>query len=238
MGIICAIVCGAFFAIFKQANRSIEYGEGVRYQIEAKIQNDNKELPASNKVLNDIGQSLKYRFSSTNDSSANVAVIGNGIIQVTRNKPLADSEKKAEFENSIIKKSSLVVTDINMNPLFINGKFADPANFDKDKLKIDYSNIEKYAVPLKTDSATVRFNPIASRYQVTAKLEDNQAILEWQKATEHISKQPEKIMFMWTNLDELYRFANTPLFKNDWIVMRKKMLQTSHLLATGHGIHN
>nr|WP_307940727.1 hypothetical protein [Mycoplasmopsis bovis] len=84
MGIICAIVCGAFFAIFKQANRSIEYGEGVRYQIEAKIQNDNKELPASNKVLNDIGQSLKYRFSSTNDSSANVAVIGNGIIQVTQ----------------------------------------------------------------------------------------------------------------------------------------------------------
>ncbi|UCP02842.1 hypothetical protein JNG60_01465 [Mycoplasmopsis bovis] len=221
VGIICAIVCGAFFAIFKQANRSIEYGEGVRYQIEAKIQNDNKELPASNKVLNDIGQSLKYRFSSTNDSSANVAVIGNGIIQVTRNKPLTDSEKKAEFENSIIKKSSLVVTDINMNPLFINGKFADPANFDKDKLKIDYSNIEKYAVPLKTDSATVRFNPIASRYQVTAKLEDNQAILEWQKATEHISKQPEKIMFMWTNLDELYRFANTPLFKNDWIAAKE-----------------
>ncbi|WHL49829.1 hypothetical protein HYE36_06980 [Mycoplasmopsis bovis] len=75
----------------------------------------------------------------------------------------------------LLKKVGLVVTDINMNPLFINGKFADPANFDKDKLKIDYSNIEKYAVPLKTDSATVRFNPIASRYQVTAKLEDNQA---------------------------------------------------------------
>uniref|UniRef100_UPI003D2B08F9 hypothetical protein n=1 Tax=Mycoplasmopsis bovis TaxID=28903 RepID=UPI003D2B08F9 len=30
------------------------------------------------------------------------------------------------------------------------------------------------------------------------------------------SKQPEKIMFMWTNLDELYRFANTPLFKIDF----------------------
>ncbi len=42
-----------------------------------------KNCPQSNKVLNDIGQSLKYRFSSTNDSSANVAVIGNGIIQVT-----------------------------------------------------------------------------------------------------------------------------------------------------------
>ncbi|MCE6056241.1 hypothetical protein J7889_01355 [Mycoplasmopsis agalactiae] len=216
IGIICAIVCGAFFAIFKQTNRSIEYGEGIRYQVEARVKSDNGDLPASGKVLNDIGQSLKYRFSSTNDSSTNVAVIGNGIIQVTRNKPLSDSEKQAEFESSIIKKSSLVVTDINMNPLFINGRFADPKTIDKDKLKIDYSEIEKYAVPLKTDSATVRFNPIASRYQVLAELEDNQAILEWQKATEYISKQPERIMFMWTNLDELYRFANTPLFKKDW----------------------
>ncbi|WHL49828.1 hypothetical protein HYE36_06975 [Mycoplasmopsis bovis] len=26
---------------------------------------------------------------------------------------------------------------------------------------------------------------------------------------------------MWTNLDELYRFANTPLFKNDWIAAKE-----------------
>lgn len=51
-----------------------------------------------------------------------------------------------------------------MNLLFINGRFVDFKIIDKDKLKIDYSEIEKYVVFFKIDSVIVRFNLIVLRY--------------------------------------------------------------------------
>ncbi|WP_029513550.1 protein translocase subunit SecDF [Mycoplasmopsis primatum] len=214
IGIIAAIVCGFVFSITKQTNRSIEYGEGMRYQIEARISKDGKSLNPSNRELIDISNSLKYRFSTKNDFSTSVVAKGNGIIEVSKNELIKDTEKLKEFENSLVKKSNLILTDMNLNPLFTNGQFVKPD--PNSKVKIDYNNIEKYITPIKENSAVVRYNPITGKYQLQLELESNAAVLEWKKATEHISKTPGQIMFMWSNLDDLYKLANSPLYKDDW----------------------
>ncbi|MBZ4195457.1 hypothetical protein LAD73_01825 [Mycoplasma sp. 1331] len=215
IGILITIICGSFFAISKKMEVSVEYGEGVKYQIEAKLKTENGKYENSNdKELTDISNSLKYRFASVNDFSTDFVPKGNGIIEVTRHKLFdnENSKQKKEFENAILKKSSFVFTDTEMRPIFSNGLFNnDP------KAKIDYHDIEKYAAPLKPNSAKVIFNPFNRKYQIHLELKDDDAIREWTKAIRYISNTESHGLLMWANLDDLYHKANDNLYKDDWL---------------------
>ncbi|WP_338822458.1 protein translocase subunit SecDF [Mycoplasmopsis felifaucium] len=207
IGAIVAIIIGSVFLIRKQTRESIEYGGGTRYQVEAKyISKDSDEKLVSGSELQNIANSLEYRFSSFNDFSTSFRAKGDGIIEISRSGKLNPDEIQ-NFEHSITKKPTLVFTDVEMRPIFTDGLFIENS-------KIDYDNIDRYAVPLKTNSAITRqgFN---GSYYLQGELANNIASIEWAKATKYIAEH-DQIMFMWINLDELVNFAKT-YDKENWI---------------------
>lgn len=161
--------------------------------------------------MSDVANSLDYRFAGLNDFSNTFKAKGNGIIEVTRNEQSNNSnnilsERKA-FEKAIVKKPTLIFTDVEMRPIFTNGLFIENAP------QIDYSNIEKYAVPIKADSTVVKYAINGLPY-VQGNFANNAAVVEWTKATQSISNR-EKIVLMWLNLDEFVNLARTD-FPNEW----------------------
>lgn len=206
IGAIIGIVLGSIYHLRKNVNESIQYGGGVRYQVEAKNvgpKNDG-ELVKGNE-LKDIAESLNYRFSSLNDFSASFRPKGDGIVEITRSNVLTGAQTK-NFENAIVKKPTLVFTDVEMKPIFTDGLYIENST-------IDYNNINRYAVPLKENGATVK-QSWNGAYYIEGEFENKSAAIEWSKATKAISQQ-HKIIFMWINLDELVDYAKVQ-FPTEW----------------------
>ncbi|VEU75789.1 bifunctional preprotein translocase subunit SecD/SecF [Mycoplasmopsis maculosa] len=192
-----SIIFGFIFFINKNVNKNIDYNGGIKYQIVAK---DNKDERVKGKELSDITKALEYRFSSLNRNDVTFNAKDNGLIDVSSNKNLNDEDLKY-FENDITKKSTLVFTDLLMNPLFQDGKFVEGA-------KIDYNNIQRYAVPIKEGSAQARFNYLSNKYAIQVDLANQEAEIEFAKATKWVS-QNGRLILMWLNLDELVQLAKT-----------------------------
>ncbi|WP_036456755.1 protein translocase subunit SecDF [Mycoplasmopsis lipofaciens] len=192
---IIAIVFGSLFYISKNVNKSVEYGGGVEFLVEIKKENGEK---IDDKFANTVASALDNRLTGgIAFNGTNVAVEGEGKIRITRNGDLNDTERK-QFEKIISSKPSLVLTDPNMMPLFVNGKFVEGA-------KIDYDNIDKYIPPLKPDGATFGFGNQqngSNNYAVTIELANSDAEIEWTKATSYVVNHSKTIL-MWLNLDDL-----------------------------------
>lgn len=216
IGIIIAVVLGTIFGLRKGTiNKSVDYVGGITYQVEVN-KNDPKNPGSSERVtgkeLSNAADALKYRFSSVNDLTTTFRPKGDGIIEITKPGDVdLDSEKQKEFEEAIKKKPTLVFTDINLKPLFIDGEF----NQREDD--INYSEIQRYIVPLKENSAKPVFDAIKQRYFVELELE-KAAVSEWTKATASISRkgqQGQSVLFVWLNIDELVEIAKIQ-YKDEW----------------------
>lgn len=211
---IIAIVCGSLFYISKKPNLSTEYGGGVEILVQA--QKNGKKV--NDKYAKNIANTMDDRLTggiAFNGTTVNVE--GDGILKITQNGKLSSKEKE-ELEKIVSSKPNLILTDGDMIPLFVRGKF------NESREKIDYSRIEDYIPPLKENGAKFKFIPPSEKgrsgyYGIDVSLRNNAAADEWYKATEYITKNnkdPKKRkILMWLNLDALVKFAKTE-YASDW----------------------
>ncbi|UUD34952.1 protein translocase subunit SecDF [Mycoplasmopsis caviae] len=204
---IIAIVCGSLFYVSKKPNLSIEYGGGVEVLVQAKREGKLVDDKYAKNIANIMDDRLTggIAFNGTT-----VSVEGDGILKITQNGQLSPKEKE-ELEKIVSLKPSLILTDGNMVPLFINGKFNEKAE------KIDYNKISDYIPPLKENGASLRFG-FNNAYAIDVHLRNNDAANEWYKATSFVAdktKSTQSIM-MWLNLDALVKFAKSSEYAADW----------------------
>ncbi|WP_036437915.1 protein translocase subunit SecDF [Mycoplasmopsis gallinarum] len=202
---ISSIVFGSLFYISKNINKSVEYGGGVEFLVQVK----NEAGAVDDSFTDSVSKSIDERLTGgVAFNGTKVENQGEGKILITRNGAMSDIERK-NFEGIITNKPTLVLTDINMKPLFIDNQFNSTMQ------DIDYSQINRYIPPLKSsNSAKVEFMQNGT-YAVNVTLKDSDAQVQWTNATEYLANSSQ-VVLMWLNLDKFVEIAKTE-FPNKWI---------------------
>ncbi|VEU78272.1 protein translocase subunit SecDF [Mycoplasmopsis columbinasalis] len=205
---ILAIVFGSTFYVSKNVNKSVEYGGGVEFLVQVKNLDGTENV--TQEFTNNVADQLDSRLTGgVAFNGVNVQTQNDGKITITKNGALSDDERK-KFEELITDKPTLVLTTLDMTPLFINGQF------NENQEKIDYANISKFVPPLKPAGASAEYIQQTGGYEVKVDLLDNDAQIAWSKATEYVaSRAPQSTILMWLNLDELVQIAKDE-FPTQW----------------------
>ncbi|WP_408633496.1 protein translocase subunit SecDF [Mycoplasmopsis iners] len=202
---ICAIVFGSLFYVSKNVNKSVEYGGGVEFLVQVKNQTGDETDEFTKNVADSIDKRLTGGVSF---NGTKVETQGEGKILITRNGSLTDDERK-RFEKTITDKPNLILTDINMVPLFVDNQFN--SNHDA----IDYKNITRYIPPLKPNGASLDYQQNGSAsYAIKVDLVDKAAEVQWTEATDYVSSTTRTIL-MWLDLDKLVDMAET-MYPDKW----------------------
>ncbi|MGV2392436.1 UNVERIFIED_CONTAM: hypothetical protein O8I53_05325 [Campylobacter lari] len=193
---VLSIVFGSIFFVSKTNNikKDIQFEGGIKYQVSVK---NEKGENVKGSQLNDVAHALQYSFLSENNNSVSINAGGDGLINVSipvikddnGNGKLLSGEGLKDFESLLTKKSSLVFTDIDMHPLFVDGLYTPNAT-------IDYNNIDRYVVPLASNGASYKFNYYNNKYGIEAKLANQAGEIEFKKALDAVSKTADKVIFM------------------------------------------
>ncbi|MEA4115277.1 protein translocase subunit SecDF [Mycoplasma sp. 744] len=203
---ICVITFTSIFYLSKNVNKSIEYNKGIQVL----VQIDNNASKISQNDTNDIIRNINNRLTGgVSFNGTKIEAKSLNQIEITKTGDFNDKEKEI-FIKSIIDKSNLIFTDTNMIPLFVNGKF------NSNKENIDYDNLQKYIVPSKINSAKTEFAQTANNYAIRIELQDSSAQIAWTDATDYISKNENKTLLMWLNLDKLINLAKSE-FPQQWL---------------------
>ncbi|VEU77099.1 protein translocase subunit SecDF [Mycoplasmopsis columbina] len=228
---ILTVVFGSLFYVSKNVNKSVEYGGGVEFLVQVTDQTSDK---TTDKFTQNVAGALSNRLTGgTEFNGTKVQTQGDGKILITRNGSLTDAERK-NFEDIIINKPNLVLTDTNMIPIFVNGEF------NENKETLDYENISKYIPPLKPSGASNQFIQTSGKYNVLIKLLDKNAEREWTDATSYIASSPDQTILMWLNLDELVSVAKER-FSAQWIKAKENPYNFVHVdeaLSDSNGRRN
>lgn len=202
---VSAIYWGSSEYVSKNVNRSIEYGGGVESLIQVQTPEGNK---ADEKLVEDVQKSIFDRLSQgTGLNGVDASIEGDGKISISKSGISTDEEKR-NFEKEIISKPSLSITDVFGKPLFYDGIFEENGSLTRTDVS--------WSPPLKPGGASALPAPDGSGNQVLVNLKDNEAQIQWSKATEYISKNPYiKTIIIWLNLKDLIKLAETK-FPEQW----------------------
>ncbi|MDJ1646634.1 protein translocase subunit SecDF [Mycoplasma phocimorsus] len=221
---ILSIVFGSVFSVSKNINKSIEYGGGISVTVQVRNE-DGSELDPKNEsnkeLVQTISRSLQNRLTGgIGLNGITTTVDGNDKITVQKSGVLT-SQQISEFKKEISKKPILTVTDINLRPIFVNGKFNDDFinNTDYNSLlnEKNYSRLSEFVPPLEANQARANIEAGSQRNIVDIQLisDDNHIYeKEWTKATKFLAENHLPIL-MWLNLDELREIAITK-YKREW----------------------
>ncbi|WP_029905495.1 protein translocase subunit SecDF [Mycoplasmopsis opalescens] len=212
----------------KNSKKSIDHGGGNKFLLEAR--NDDGKL-VSDQEAAEIAQSINDRIGLNNNlGGSSYKIEGDGKLTIVQSGELDDLARN-RFIESITSKPTLIVTDLNGQPLFKNGKFIEPlsakpsenaSNEEKNRW-IDWSSMDQseylaYSAPFKEAKSV--FNQFAqkneSKYSIQIDL-NKDASLEWAKLTDFIARRgrTNNEVFFWANLDKLVEEA-TSLFNKEW----------------------
>ncbi|MEA4134346.1 protein translocase subunit SecDF [Mycoplasma sp. 2704] len=227
---ILAIVFGSLFYIGKNVNKSIEYGGGIEVLVQ--VQKDKKN--ADNQLTNLVNTSLYNRLNSTGLNGITVSSEGDGKIRITKSGQLTDSERIL-FQNEIVDKPLLTITDGQLRPLFYEGSFkvGEPIGVDGSPTDIPAS---KWIPPFLQDSATSQANTSNGKNSVSLKLRPDSQV-EWTKATEYVSSQQDKRVLMWLNIEKLLSIAQNE-FPEDWDQSGHNLWNFIHVTNQAYSIDN
>ncbi|MHA3828533.1 protein translocase subunit SecDF [Mycoplasma sp. Z1473D] len=206
---ILAIVFGSVFYINKNINKSIEYGGGIEVLVQVKKDGQN----ADKALTEQVNKSLFERLTGgTGLNGITVSSEGDGKIRITKSGAITDSQR-IEFEKEIVDKPILTMTNADLQPLFYNGDFklGSPIN------SLDNKNGTplNWIPPFKQNSASISTSQQSGATSVSLKLENQDAIYQWTKATEYISKQKDPRVLMWLNIEKLLKLAQDR-YPQDW----------------------
>ncbi|WGI36398.1 protein translocase subunit SecDF [Mesomycoplasma lagogenitalium] len=208
--VLVTITLGSKYYISKNANKSIEYGGGAELLVEVKTNNDqlNKEI-----IEKADTETFDRLTGGTGLSGTQVNIQGDGKIKISQN-GIHTVDQLSNFVNQVTKKQYLIATDMDGKPLFLNGKFVADQNVDYNDLQNFNENL--YSIPIKPGGAFAQIDH-NNRNQISVALKDNEAQVEWTKATEYISKkdQNKKALLIWTNLKDLISMAKND-FASQW----------------------
>ncbi|EFF41452.1 putative protein-export membrane protein SecF [Mycoplasmopsis alligatoris A21JP2] len=214
-----AIVFGSVFYVGKNPNRSIEYGGGIEVLVQVKKDNQNADKELTNKV----SESLFERLTGgTGLTGTSVSSEGDGKIRISKSGNLTDAQR-SEFESKVADKPILTMTDIDVKPLFKNGEFDRNGS-----LQIGSS---KNWIPPFADNGAKYLVDHTGKDSVSIDLKDNDAILEWTKATEYISTRQEpgkNVILMWINIEELLDLAKNK-FPREWEASGRNLYNFVHV---------
>ncbi|WDV48784.1 protein translocase subunit SecDF [Mesomycoplasma ovipneumoniae] len=209
------------YYISQNINRSIEYGGGAEVLVQVKTLDG--KIPSS-KVVQEADSAIFQRLTGgANLNGTNVFTEGEGRIRISRNK-ISNNRELEQFIEEIVNKPTLTITDVNTNPLFFDGKF-------ETNLSLENGDESNWLVPFAPGSALSQPNPQnPSSNQVLIELKDNNAQLEWTKATEHISKLPrgQNRILIWSNISELKKIAQEK-FPLQWERANKNIYNFLHV---------
>ncbi|WLP85345.1 protein translocase subunit SecDF [Mycoplasma seminis] len=208
-----AIVFGSVFYIGKNVNKSIEYGGGI--EVVVQVKKDGQQADA--KLTEQVNKSLYERLTGgTGLNGITVSSEGDGKIRITKSGDITDSQR-IEFENEIVDKPILTITNAQLQPLFYEGSFLMPSASVKSINNMEANELtpSKWIPPFKQNSASVFSNTQTGKTAVNLKLENNEAVLQWTKATEFISQQQDRRMLMWLNIEKLLFLAENK-YPRDW----------------------
>ncbi|WP_406616137.1 protein translocase subunit SecDF [Mycoplasmopsis hyopharyngis] len=222
---ILAIVFGSRFFIAKNINKSVEYGGGL--QIIAKMERVNKKdtSPISSKDEENVANALFERLTGgTGLIGTNVIAEGDGRLRITKNGSTFERDKR-EFERLITTKPSLILTDNQMKPLFLDGKFRNDLSLDQFETKDWF----RFASPLKPNGAKLIYS--SNKPAVSVDLLDEEAEKEFTKATAYIAEKQnwnDKQLLFWNNLDELKNIAEKN-YPKEWQDSGKNFFKFVHV---------
>ncbi|KKB26787.1 Protein-export membrane protein SecD [Mycoplasmopsis meleagridis] len=214
---ICAIVFGSFFYLSKNVNKSVDYTGGIKYLVEI----DNKEKLNDDKFTKKVANIINDRLTGGSEYEGIVVIPQEqGKILIEQKGNLSDNERYA-FQNLITQKPNLILTDTDMIPLFVDGKF------NKDKEEINYNDLARYYSPLKPNSASVQYG-YNNSYSIKVDLLDKNAENEWTNATAYISNTTSKTLLMWLNIDKLVYIAQND-YSKEWENSKKNPYNFIHV---------
>ncbi|SJZ47181.1 protein translocase subunit SecDF [Mycoplasmopsis verecunda] len=206
---IIAIVLGSTLYISKNVNKSIEYGGGVEVLVQVK--KDGKD--ADKQLTEQVNKSLFERLTGgTGLNGITVSSEGDGKIRITKSGAITDSQR-IEFEKEIVDKPILTITNAELQPLFYDGNFKIGNSINT--TPVDELKPNNWIPPFKQNSASVSSNTQDGKTSVSLKLENNDAVLQWTKATEYVSSQQDHRMLMWLNIEKLLKLAQNR-YPDDW----------------------
>ncbi|WP_246051808.1 hypothetical protein [Mycoplasma nasistruthionis] len=199
------IVFGSVFYVSKNVNKSLDYGGGIEVLIQVKQDQKN----ADKTLTEQVNKSLFNRLTGgTGLNGISISSEGDGKIRITKSGQITDSQRIA-FENEIVDKPILTITDAELRPLFYDGIFTEDGSLEK-------GNSTNWIPPFKADSAKATANQSSGQYIVELTLQPD-AVVEWTKATKYVSEKPagQNRILMWLNIEKLIHLAKTE-FPEDW----------------------
>lgn len=229
IAIICALglIAGASVVatnyISPKINRSVSYSGGA--EVLVAVKNNDGSLPSAQKVIAADKQILNRLTGGTSLDGTRVTIEGKDQISIVRKGVYSPTSLK-QLTDEIINKPTITVTDSNNNPLFLDGKF----NADQ-SLDFSQADPQDWALKLKPGSAVAIPNPSRPQLnQVRVKFLNNNAQLEWTKATEYISKKPygQNKILIWANLKGLINLAKTK-FPEEWKASGENIYKFVHV---------
>lgn len=212
-----AIIFGSFFYVGAEPKKSIEYGGGIEVLVQVQKNNQNADKELTDTVSN----SLFQRLSGTGLTGTNITSEGDGKIRVAQSGNLNDAARR-NFESRIVDKPILTITDLDVKPLFRNGSFGED-------LTLETGNSREWIPPFAENSSKF-FVDNTGRNAVSLNLKNSSAILEWTRATDHISKRQfgKNIILMWLNIEELLDLAKTK-YADDWKASGENLYNFVHV---------
>ncbi|MEE3928497.1 protein translocase subunit SecDF [Mycoplasmopsis ciconiae] len=206
IGTIIAIFFGSAFYISNNPNKSIEYGGGIEVLVQVKDKNGQN---ADKNLTEQVSNSLSDRLTGgTGLTGTKVSSEGDGKIRITQSGELNDSQRRA-FESKITDKTITTITDIDVNPLFFNGKFTKDGS-------LSVGNENNWIPPFAEDGAIATQQESQNVVQITLKNDD--AVLQWTEATKYVSElkdQGKNVILIWSNIQEALAIAKEE-FPKDW----------------------
>ncbi|WP_406618271.1 protein translocase subunit SecDF [Mycoplasmopsis lipophila] len=223
---ILAIIFGSHFYIAKNINKSIEYGGGL--QTIAKIERTKKspdDKPITAKEEENVANAVYERLTGgTGIVGTNVIAEGNGRLRITKSGSITESEKR-HFEKLISTKPSLIMTDNQMRPLFLDGYFREGLKLED----LPSSEWHRFSPPLKPNGAKLTYS--GTKPAVNVDLLNEEAEREFTKATAYIAQKSswaDRQLLFWNNLDELKDIAEKK-YPKEWEAAKKNFLNFVHV---------
>ncbi|MGZ9755595.1 protein translocase subunit SecDF [Mycoplasma sp. 246B] len=204
---IITIVFGSIFYIGKSSNTSIDYTNGIKTVISVKYNGNLANASETEKVNVDIAKRI---------SGSNVTTLSDGYLLINKSGNFNDDEK-SEFEHQLVDKPSLLITDSDLKPLFLEGKY-------NSNLSLDTADYDKLFPPFKKDGASYTPSNFDNSNFISIAVSENS---EWAQATEGVLRSKDKHMLFWLNYKDLELIA-----KNDasgWQKANKNLWNYVHV---------
>ncbi|VEU70981.1 protein translocase subunit SecDF [Mycoplasmopsis glycophila] len=225
-----SIVVGSKYYISQNVNKSIEYGGGVEVVVQAQTKDDKGQtVNANSELTNLINNSLYDRLTGgTGLNGINISTEGEGKLRITKSGDYS-FEELTKFEEEIITKPILTITDTEMHPLFV--KDGSTITFKEDASLFDSEGnllpISNFIPPFKSNGVEATLGN-DGKWNVSIELNGVNGQNAWVDATKYISNKQDRRMLIWLNLDKLVDLAENK-YPDDWNAAGKNLWNFIHV---------